>query len=58
VDGRVKGSLLLNIGPSPKASCPSEQEEPLREIALWMQVSQDCIYSVRPTREVRSWTID
>ena len=52
VETRAKGgNLLLNIGPKPDGELPIEQEERLREIALWMQVNQECIYNVRP------WTI-
>jgi len=49
VETRAKGgNLLLNIGPKPDGELPIEQEERLREIALWMAVNQEAIYSVRP----------
>ncbi len=49
VETRAKGgNLLLNIGPKPDGELPIEQEERLREVALWMQVNQECIYGVRP----------
>ena len=49
VETRAKGgNLLLNIGPKPDGELPIEQEERLREVALWMQVNQECIYNVRP----------
>ena len=52
VETRAKGgNLLLNIGPKPDGELPIEQEERLREVALWMQVNQECIYNVR------SWVI-
>jgi alpha-L-fucosidase len=52
VETRAKGgNLLLNIGPKPDGELPIEQEERLREVALWMQVNQECIYGVR------SWVI-
>ena len=35
-------------GPSRMANCPIEEEERLREIALWMFVNADAIYGVRP----------
>jgi alpha-L-fucosidase len=49
VETRAKGgNLLLNIGPKPDGELPTEQEERLREVALWMQVNQEAIYGVRP----------
>lgn len=49
IETRAKGgNLLLNVGPKPDGELPIEQEERLREIALWMFVNQECIYSVRP----------
>ena len=59
VETRAKGgNLLLNIGPKPDGELPIEQEERLREVALWMQVNQQCIYNVRPcviTNEQNIW---
>jgi alpha-L-fucosidase len=59
VETRAKGgNLLLNIGPKPDGELPIEQEERLREVALWMQVNQECIYGVRPwviTNENEIW---
>ena len=59
VETRAKGgNLLLNIGPKPDGELPIEQEERLREVALWMQVNQECIYNVRPwviTNEQDIW---
>ena len=59
VETRAKGgNLLLNIGPKPDGELPIEQEERLREIALWMQVNQESIYNVRPwviTNEHNVW---
>lgn len=49
IETRAKGgNLLLNVGPKPNGELPIEQEERLREIALWMFVNSDAIYSVRP----------
>jgi alpha-L-fucosidase len=49
VETRAKGgNLLLNVGPKPDGELPIEQEERLREIALWMFVNGECIYGVRP----------
>lgn len=52
------GNLLLNVGPKPDGELPIEQEERLRELALWMFVNRECIYSVRPwvvTNEQSYW---
>lgn len=49
IETRAKGgNLLLNVGPKPDGELPIEQEERLREIALWMFVNQECIHAVRP----------
>jgi len=49
IETRAKGgNLLLNIGPKPDGELPIEQEERLREIAEWMFVNGEAIYSVRP----------
>jgi alpha-L-fucosidase len=59
VETRAKGgNLLLNVGPKPDGELPIEQEERLREVALWMQVNQESIYGVRPwviTNEKNIW---
>lgn len=59
VETRAKGgNLLLNVGPKPDGELPIEQEERLREVALWMQVNQEAIYGVRPwvlTNEQNVW---
>jgi alpha-L-fucosidase len=59
VETRAKGgNLLLNVGPKPDGELAIEQEERLREVALWMQVNQECIYGVRPwviTNEQNIW---
>ena len=59
VETRAKGgNLLLNVGPKPDGELPLEQEQNLREIALWMFVNQECIYGVRPwiiTNEKDTW---
>ena len=52
------GNLLLNVGPKPDGELPIEQEERLRELALWMFVNGEAIYSVRPwiiTNERNIW---
>jgi len=49
IETRAKGgNLLLNVGPKPDGTLPAEQEERLREIALWMFVNHECIHGVRP----------
>jgi alpha-L-fucosidase len=49
IETRAKGgNLLLNVGPKPDGELPIEQEERLREVALWMFVNSECIYGVRP----------
>lgn len=59
VETRAKGgNLLLNIGPKPDGELPIEQEERLREVALWMFVNSECIYATRPwviTNEGNVW---
>jgi len=59
VETRAKGgNLLMDVGPKPDGELPIEQEERLREIALWMQVNQEAIYRVRPwviTNEQNVW---
>lgn len=52
------GNLLLNVGPKPNGELPIEQEERLRELALWMFVNGEAIYGVRPwiiTNEQTTW---
>lgn len=49
IETRAKGgNLLLNVGPKPDGELPIEQEERLREIALWMFINGESIYGVRP----------
>src|SRR3984885_7168832 len=49
IQTRAKGgNFLLNIGPKPNGELPIEEEERLREMALWMFVNSDAIYAVRP----------
>jgi alpha-L-fucosidase len=59
VETRAKGgNLLLNIGPKPDGELAIEQEERLRELALWMFVNGEAIYDVRPwviTNEQDLW---
>ncbi|MEO8593521.1 MAG: alpha-L-fucosidase [Candidatus Solibacter sp.] len=59
IETRAKGgNLLLNVGPKPDGELPIEQEDRLREVALWMFVNNECIYGVRPwviTNEGDTW---
>jgi alpha-L-fucosidase len=59
VETRAKGgNFLLNVGPKPDGELPIEQEERLREMALWMFVNGEAIYGVRPwviTNEQDIW---
>jgi alpha-L-fucosidase len=59
VETRAKGgNLLLNVGPKPNGEIPVEQEDRLREVALWMMANSECIYGVRPwiiTNENSYW---
>jgi alpha-L-fucosidase len=49
VQTRAKGgNLLLDIGPKANGEIPTEEEDRLREMGLWMSVNSDCIYGVRP----------
>jgi alpha-L-fucosidase len=59
IETRAKGgNLLLNVGPKPDGELPIEQEERLREIALWNFVNGESITGVRPwvvTNEGNVW---
>lgn len=59
IETRAKGgNLLLNVGPKPDGEFPIEQEERLREVALWMFLNSEMIYNVRPwvvTNENAYW---
>jgi alpha-L-fucosidase len=49
VETRARGgNLLLNVGPKPDGELPIEQEERLREMALWMFVNGEAIHGTRP----------
>jgi alpha-L-fucosidase len=49
IETRAKGgNLLLNVGPKPDGELPIEQEERLREIALWNFAYGEAIQNVRP----------
>jgi alpha-L-fucosidase len=49
IETRAKGgNLLLNVGPKPDGELPIEQEERLRELALWHFIFGESIEGVRP----------
>jgi alpha-L-fucosidase len=49
IETRAKGgNLLLNVGPKPDGELPIEQEERLRELALWHFTYGQAIHDVRP----------
>jgi alpha-L-fucosidase len=49
IETRAKGgNLLLNVGPKPDGELPIEQEERLRELALWHFTYGESIHDVRP----------
>jgi alpha-L-fucosidase len=53
IEARAKGgSLMLNVGPKPNGELPIEQEERLRELALWSFINQESMDSVR------SWVVN
>lgn len=48
IEARAKGgSLLLNVGPKANGELPIEQEERLREMALWNFINHESLDSVR-----------
>lgn len=48
IEIRAKGgNFLLNVGPKPNGEIPIEQEERLREVALWMFVNNESVKNVR-----------
>ena len=49
IETRAKGgNLLLNVGPKPDGELAIEQEERLREIALWTMAFGESLEAVRP----------
>lgn len=59
IETRAKGgNLLLNVGPKPDGELPIEQEERLREMALWNFINGESVHAVRPwviTNEGSYW---
>jgi alpha-L-fucosidase len=48
--------MLVNIGPTPNGDVPPEQENRLRELALWLVVNSEAIYGTRLWRIPREGT--
>uniref|UniRef100_F4CCC8 alpha-L-fucosidase n=1 Tax=Sphingobacterium sp. (strain 21) TaxID=743722 RepID=F4CCC8_SPHS2 len=58
IEIRAKGgNFLLNVGPKPNGSMQIEQENLLREIALWNFANSESIYEVKPLPIVRDGNI-
>ena len=59
IEVRAKGgNFLLNVGPKPDGEIQIEQQERLREVALWNFVNGEAIHGVRPwhvTHEDNIW---
>jgi len=54
LETRAKGgNLLLNIGPMADGSFPVEQENILRELALWMLVNKQSVIETRPNNPIK-----
>ncbi|UZR94781.1 alpha-L-fucosidase [Chondrinema litorale] len=49
IEIRAKGgNLLMNVGPDPYGEIPQEQDDRLREAALWNLVNHEALYGVIP----------
>jgi alpha-L-fucosidase len=44
------GALLLNVGPAPDGTLPTEDRRILESIGRWMQTNGEAIYETRPWR--------
>ncbi len=59
IETRAKGgNLLLNLGPKPDGELPIEQEERIREVALWNFINGESVCDVEPwivTNEDTIW---
>ncbi|UXX79813.1 alpha-L-fucosidase [Reichenbachiella carrageenanivorans] len=53
IEIRAKGgNFLMNVGPKPNGEIPIEQEERLREMALWMFINNEAVKNVRTVPSV------
>jgi alpha-L-fucosidase len=58
IEIRAKGgNFLLNVGPKPDGEIQIEQENILREVALWNFANAESIYKVKPVPEIREENI-
>jgi len=58
IEIRAKGgNFLLNIGPTPDGEIPFEQKRRVRELALWLFINREAIYSIRPWHVIREGDI-
>lgn len=54
IEIRAKGgNFLMNVGPKPDGEIPLEQQNLLREVALWNFTNGEAIYAVKPLPRVR-----
>lgn len=52
-NARTNGNLLLNIGPAPDGSLPSDAIEPMKTVGKWLRVNGEAVYGKR--RSVDIW---
>lgn len=58
IETRAKGgNLLLNVGPEPDGTIRKEEEERLREIALWNFTNGEAIHEVKSAKKIREGDI-
>lgn len=58
IETRVKGgNLLLNVTPDPYGCIPSDQENILRELGLWVFGNKPAVYNARPWTHLREGDI-
>ncbi len=49
IEIRAKGgNFLLNVGPKPDGEIPIEQEERIRELALWNFINGEAVFEIEP----------
>ncbi|SEN16486.1 alpha-L-fucosidase [bacterium A37T11] len=51
------GNFLMNVGPKPDGEIQIEQQNLLREVALWNFVNQEAVYAVKPLPVIRDKNI-